>query len=33
LKDIKHVHRKHERMLFPNADGFVDQTNWKSTHL
>jgi len=21
------IHRKHERMLFPNVDGFVDQTN------
>jgi len=27
------MHKKHERMLFPNVDGFVDQTNWKSTHL
>jgi len=27
------MHRKHEHMLFPNVDGFVDQTNWKSTHL
>jgi len=31
LKGI--IHKKHERMLFPNVDGFVDQTNWKSTHL
>jgi len=29
LKGI--IHRKHELRLFPNVDGFVDQTNWVNT--